>query len=235
MPKNSKFIISIIVILVVLGRVLHVNAEEPSLNEVKSKSSSSKKLIVIDPGHGGFDGGGFSKTGILEKGINLNISFKLREELKALGYDVLMTREEDKLLYDDKDKSRSRKTQDLWNRCKIKNESNCDMFISIHLNMFPQSKYYGAQVWYSKLEESKKLAHILQKNLKVDLKNDNKRVEKAALNEYRVLKSGNMPSVIIECGFLSNVAEAEKLNTEEYQILIAKSIAKSVAQYYGEK
>jgi len=145
-----------------------------------------------------------------------------------------MTREEDKLLYDDKDKSRTRKTQDLANRCKIKSESNCDMFISIHMNMFPESKYYGAQVWYSRVEESKKLAHILQGNLKIDLNNGNERVEKAALNQYKVLKSGNMPSVIVECGFLSNTMEAEKLNSLDYQILIAKSISKSVQQFYGE-
>jgi N-acetylmuramoyl-L-alanine amidase len=234
MHKNNKLILSIIVILVGLGTILYVNTEQSSLSAINPKSSSQKKLILIDPGHGGFDGGGSSKTGILEKEVNLSISFKLRQELQKIGYNVLMTREEDKLLYDKNDKSRSRKTQDLANRCKIKNESNCDMFISMHLNMFPQSQYYGAQVWYSRLEESKKFAHILQENLKIDLNSGNKRVEKSALNEYRVLKSGNMPSVIVECGFLSNAVEAEKLNTEEYQILIAKSIAKSVSQYYGE-
>ena len=234
MFKNNKLILSIAIIGISLASILYVNTKASSLIAVNPKPHNAKKLILIDPGHGGFDGGGFSKTGILEKGINLDISFKLREELQKSGYDVLMTREDDRLLYDDKDKSRSRKTQDLANRCKIKNESNCDMFVSIHLNMFPQSQYYGAQVWYSKLEESKKLAHVLQGNLKTDLNNENKRVEKPALNEYKVLKNGNMPSVLIECGFLSNAAEAEKLNSEDYQILIAKSIAKSIVQYYRE-
>ena len=232
MHRNNKLILSIIVIAMSLGSIFYVNAKQSTFIAVNTKPTNSKKLILIDPGHGGFDGGGFSKTGILEKGINLNISFKLREELQKLGYDVLMTRDEDKLLYDKNDKSRSRKTQDLANRCKIKNESNCDIFISVHLNMFPQNKYYGAQVWYSKLEESKKLAHILQVNFKTDLNSENNRVEKAALNEYKVLKSGNMPSVIVECGFLSNAVEAEKLNSLEYQSLVAKSIARSVVQYY---
>ena len=234
MHKNNKLILSIVVIVMSLGSIFYVNAKQATLTVANLKPINSKKLILIDPGHGGFDGGGFSKTGILEKGINLNISFKLREELQKLGYDVLMTREEDKLLYNQNDKSISRKTQDLANRCKIKSESNCDMFISVHLNMFPQSQYYGAQVWYSKLEQSKKLAHILQTNFKTDLNSENKRVEKAALNEYKVLKTGNMPSVIVECGFLSNVIEAEKLNSLEYQSLVAKSIARSVMQYYGE-
>jgi N-acetylmuramoyl-L-alanine amidase len=235
MIKNNKLILCIIVIVMGLSTILYVNINQSSINVTSPKSSNNKKLIVIDPGHGGFDGGGSSKTGVLEKGINLSISFKLREELQKQGYDVLMTREEDKLLYDDNDKSRTRKTQDLANRCKIKNDSNCDMFISIHLNIFPESKYYGAQVWYSKLEESRKLAIILQQNLKVDLNNGNKRVAKSGGNEFKVLNNGNMPSVIIECGFLSNVEESEKLNTEEYQTLIAKTIANSVNKYYGKK
>lgn len=234
MIKNNKLILCIIVIAMGLSAILYVNIKQSSINVTSPKNSNNKKLIVIDPGHGGFDGGGSSKTGVLEKGINLNISFKLREELQKQGYDVLMTREEDKLLYDDNDKSRTRKTQDLANRCKIKNDSNCDMFISIHLNIFPESKYYGAQVWYSKLEESRKLAIILQQNLKVDLNNGNKRVAKSGGNEFKVLNGGHMPSVIIECGFLSNVEEAGKLNTEEYQGLIAKTIAKSVDKYYGK-
>jgi N-acetylmuramoyl-L-alanine amidase len=234
MIKNNKLILCIIVIAMGLSAILFVNIKQSSINVTSPKSSNNKKLIVIDPGHGGFDGGGSSKTGVLEKGINLSISFKLREELQKQGYDVLMTREEDKLLYDDNDKSRTRKTQDLANRCKIKNDSNCDMFISIHLNIFPESKYYGAQVWYSKLEESRKLAIILQQNLKVDLNNGNKRVAKSGGNEFKVLNGGSMPSVIIECGFLSNVEEAGKLNTEEYQGLIAKTIAKSVDKYYGK-
>ena len=105
MFKNNKLILSIVIIGISFALILYVNTKGTSISAVNPEPHNSKKLILIDPGHGGFDGGGFSKTGILEKGINLNISFKLREELQKLGYDVLMTREEDKLLYDNKIKT----------------------------------------------------------------------------------------------------------------------------------
>ena len=97
------------------------------------------------------------------------------------GYKVVMTREEDKGLYEDEGRIRKKKIEDLNNRCKIKENSKCDMFISIHLNAFPESKYYGAQVWYSRNKDSQKLANIIQGNLKEYLDSSNNRQEKPAL------------------------------------------------------
>jgi len=193
-----------------------------------------KKTILIDPGHGGIDGGGVSRSKILEKDINLAISIKLREELKKNGYNVMMTRETDMGLYSDRGRIRDKKLEDLKNRCRLKDESSCHMFISIHQNMFPQTQYYGSQVWYAKSEGSKMLGHIIQENLKVDLNNGNKRREKPGLEEFKILRCSEMPSVIVECGFLSNPEEEQKLKSEEYQRKIAQSIAKSVAQFYEE-
>lgn len=196
-------------------------------------NSNSKFTILIDPGHGGIDGGAETKDGILEKNINLKISNKLRDELKKEGYKVLMTRDSDKGLYTEDGRIRKKKIEDLNNRAKMKKDTNCNLFISIHLNMFPQAKYYGAQVWYSKNEESRKLAKILQQNLIKDLDSTNKRQEKAALNLYKVLRENDtMPSVIVECGFLSNYDEKERLNSDIYQDKIAKSIANSIKEYY---
>lgn len=209
-----------------------------SASVVKNKihnNNGKDKVILVDPGHGGIDGGAVSKSGIMEKDINLRIGLKLRDKLINEGYKVIMTREEDKGLYEDEGRIRKKKIEDLNNRCKIKDESNCDMFISIHLNAFPESKYYGAQVWYSRNRDSQKLARIIQENLKNDLDSSNNRKEKAALDSYKVLRNNDdMPSVLVECGFLSNVVEEQKLSNEEYQSKIAESITKSIKSYYNK-
>ncbi len=192
-----------------------------------------QKIILIDPGHGGMDGGAVSKNGTIEKDINLSISLKLRSELEKLGFKAVMTREEDKWLCSDKGKIREKKREDLYNRWKMKKESNCDAFVSIHLNMFPESKYYGAQVWYSNNENSLKLASLIQSNFKLYLDQSNKRLEKPANDAYKILRNGdNIPSVIVECGFLSNAQEEQKLKDEEYQSKIAIIVAKSVKEYF---
>ena len=118
-------------------------------------------------------------------------------------------------------------------RCDLKKSSNCSMFISIHLNHFTESKYSGAQVWYSSYKDSATLANIVQKNLRIDLDPSNKRVQKAAKNSYKILRENDiMPSVLVECGFLSNYEEEQKLKSEEYQQKIVDSISKSVGEFF---
>lgn len=193
----------------------------------------NSKIILIDPGHGGIDGGAQAKDGTCEKDINLNISLKLRKYLESKKYKVIMTRQEDKGLYTESGKIRKKKLEDLENRCKIKVNSNCDAFISVHLNMFPESKYYGAQVWYGDNKESEKLAGIIQKNMINDLDKNNKRKEKPAKNSYKILRYGkNIPSVIVECGFLSNDAERQKLKDTSYQQKVAESLGKSLEEFF---
>jgi N-acetylmuramoyl-L-alanine amidase len=207
--------------------VLPASAEE---NDI-----SNRKIILIDPGHGGYDGGADGISGVKEKDINLNISLKLRDTLKEKGYNVVMTREADNALLDEGKRVGTKKAQDIANRCKIKEQSNADLFISIHQNYFPQGKYYGSQVWYSKHEGSMELAHIVQENLKVDLDKGNKRVEKPAKNDYKILTcSDNMPSILVESGFLSNYEEEKLLQDEKYQQKIADSLAKSIESYLIE-
>lgn len=207
-----------------------------STNSIVAKAYNKEnidKIILIDPGHGGMDGGAVSKKGTLEKDINLKISFKLRNQLEKKGFKVVMTREEDKGLHSESGKIRAKKVEDLNNRCKLKESTNCDVFISIHLNMFEQSKYYGAQVWYSKKGESSEFAHIIQENLKKDLDSNNNRKEKCADGAYKIFRCYDyIPSVLVECGFLSNLAEEEKLKTDSYQEEIAKSLAKSIEEFF---
>ena len=200
---------------------------------ISTYTFADEKIILIDPGHGGIDGGATSKSGTVEKNINLAISKALKEELLKRGYRVEMTREEDIGLYEKGQKIKEKKNEDLANRCKKKKEVNCDMFISIHQNSFPQSKYYGAQVWHSNNAKSKVLADSIQNSLKENIDKNNNRVAKNAENNYKILRDGHEgANVIVECGFLSNPEEDARLNTEEYQKKLADAIAKGVEEYY---
>ena len=229
--KNRQIILVIITILTTLISVFFQNLYSGTKFFAASTNINGNKLILIDPGHGGVDGGAVSQNGTIEKYLNLNISLKVRERLEKLGYQVLMTREEDKGLYTKDSDINKMKIEDLNNRCKMKRESNCDLFISIHQNFFIQSNCYGPQIWYSKNEESCKLALIIQENLNKDL-NFNKRKVKEANDAYKVLRCyTNIPSVIIECGFITNPDEENKLKNEVYQGKLADSIAKSINEY----
>ncbi|ACD51053.1 N-acetylmuramoyl-L-alanine amidase CwlD [Clostridium botulinum] len=214
---NMKRVLSIFcIIFLILGIPTSVLAEE----------NKSKHVIVIDPGHGGIDGGAQSKNGTVEKDINLSISLKLKNQLEELGYSVYLTRENDSEL----DK---KKVNDLNARCNMKKEKNCEVFISIHQNMFPQPKCFGAQVWYSNNEKSKVLADNIQNSLKTNIDDGNKRVAKAAKDQYRILRDGyDGACVLVECGFLSNNKEEENLKSDEHQEKITKSILDAVNLYF---
>lgn len=232
--KDYKLVVLIFIILTAIACILSINISLPKKVSAYNEKESEKK-ILIDPGHGGIDGGAVSRNGVLEKDINLTISLMLRDELKKDGFEITMTREEDKGLYTDSGRIRKKKVEDLNNRCKMKSECGCDMFVSIHLNMFPESKYYGAQVWYGDSKESERLAHIIQRDLIEKVDNSNKRQEKAAKDLYKILRCNeSMPSVIVECGFLSNPMEEAKLKTKEYQLKIAQSLAQSIKTFFSD-
>lgn len=227
---NNRLVAVVVVIILGMASLIGVNIglahETMSINE-------GSKTILIDAGHGGMDGGTSSKNGTVEKDINLSIVKKLKVSLEKAGYKVVMTREGDVGLYSNDGTIRQRYIEDLKKRCDLKKSSNCDMLISIHLNYFTQSKYYGAQVWYSNYKESSTLASVIQSNLKADLDPSNKRIQKPAKNAYRLLRDYDIiPSVIVECGFLSNDQEEQKLKTDEYQEKIAKSLSKSVSDFF---
>lgn len=234
--KNVKLSIVVFVVFLGLASIFYANAKYTIISaNHKVNRESNDRVILIDPGHGGIDGGGVSKNGTIEKDINLKIGLKLREKLTNDGYKVIMTREDDIGLYTDEGRIRKKKIEDLNNRCKIKKDTQCDMFISIHLNMFQESKYHGAQVWYSKNKDSQRFAKILQENLRKDLDINNNRQEKPALDSYKVLRyNDDMPSVLVECGFLSNQEEEQNLKSEEYQNKIAQSIENSIKTYYNQ-
>lgn len=231
--KHKNLSLKILVILCALilyqGNIT-VYAEPELYNEVWQQ----QKTILLDAGHGGIDGGGSSKKGVLEKDINLTIAKKTKELLEKEGYTVIMTREEDKGLYTDNGRIRKKHIEDINNRLKMKKECGCDMFISIHLNIFPETQYRGAQVWYGDNDQSQKLAQLLQQNFRDNLDKSNNRKAKPAGQSYKVLtNNGNIAAVIVECGFLSNPEEADLLSNAEYQHKIADTITQTANAYFG--
>lgn len=188
-----------------------------------ASADTAKITVVIDAGHGGEDGGTVSATGIVEKDINLAIAKKLKFFLESNGISVVMTRETDTLLYDRTADYRGRKKAlDLAARKAIGDNTEHAVFISIHMNAYPQTQYHGLQVWYSPNDPvSHELADSIQNAVKQTLQPENQRQVKAATDNIYLLHHLQCPAVLVECGFLSNPEEAERLALEEYQNQIA--------------
>ena len=185
--------------------------------------------IVVDAGHGGFDSGKVGIGNILEKEINLAIARKVQENLEAAGIEVIMTRESDQGLYDENEENK--KQQDMKKRCAMINESGADLAVSIHQNSYTEEYVCGPQVFYYETsQKGKELAQILQETLNEKLDIARPREIKAD-NTYYILKKTQIPTVIAECGFLSNTEEAEKLTSEEYQEQIAEAVCEGILQY----
>ena len=190
-------------------------------------------LVIIDAGHGGFDGGAEGLGGIVEKDVNLPIALKLRDLLRAEGFRVIMTRESDVSTCDEGLGSISeKKTSDIMNRYEILKENPDAIYIGIHQNKFPESSSFGAQMFYGpRSEQSEILAGILQQNFRELLQPENKREPKKAENNIFLLYHAPIPAVLIECGFVSNPGDAAKLVDESYQNKLAYVISGSLLQY----
>lgn len=194
----------------------------------------SNRIIGIDPGHGGVDPGAVSKNGVKEDDINLKIALKLKRFIEQSGGIAIMTREEDKGLYTSESKTlREMKSEDLKNRRKLIIDADCEAFISIHLNSFPQAKYYGAQTFYMKDDQiSQELANVIQEELKHVLDKNNNR-QPTARDDVYLLKEMTVPTVLVEGGFLSNALEEKLLTTEEHQEKIAWAIYVGIMKYFS--
>lgn len=191
-------------------------------------------VIIIDAGHGGFDGGTSTKDGTAEKEINLSIALYLNEYLSSFGYKTILTRESDTSL----EKSglstiRSKKTSDIYRRMEIMENTENAIFISIHQNHYPVEKYSGIQVFYSPnfSEESSELAQNIQETVANALQPDNKRLIKECGNSVYLMYNAVKPAVLVECGFLSNNEEAQKLKETDYQQKMAFCIAIGTQNY----
>ena len=208
----KKFIVLIFLLLAV------------SLTQVFAMLPLSGKLIVIDVGHGGKDSG-TSYQNILEKDLNLEIAFKLRDELIKNGADVIMTREGD---YDlsSADASR-RKKSDFDNRIKLINDSKADLYLSIHINYLEDSSYSGAQIFYEG-DNNKQLATFLQEQLNtISYPRSVKPMPNIYMYQY--LK---IPGVLVECGFISNANERKRLQDSNYQKQLALALTNGIINYF---
>ncbi|WP_077210507.1 N-acetylmuramoyl-L-alanine amidase CwlD [Bacillus dakarensis] len=194
----------------------------------------SGEIILLDPGHGGPDGGAGDQDA-LEKDIALNVSLILRDYLQQQGALVMMTREEDKDLASEGTRGLSRrKTEDLQKRLKLINESEADFFVSIHLNAIPSPRWSGAQTFYApQLKENARAAKFIQDELIINLENTTRKAK--PINHVYILKYAKKPGALVEVGFLSNPAEKQNLKKEEYQEKVAASIYKGILRYYSNE
>ena len=198
-----------------------------------SADASRPKTIIIDAGHGGFDGGASAADGTVEKEINLHISKKICAMLRLNGYKVIMTRSEDTGTEDDESAAiAKRKKSDLSNRLQIMKDNPDAIYVSIHLNKFTTSAANGAQVFYTKnYKEAQALAQSVQQSITTLIQPENTRVVKQGTDSTYLLKNAVVPAIIVECGFLSNKAELEKLKDDNYQSQMAFAVVGGIMNY----
>lgn len=216
---------------------LAVTFNKSEVNKVTTLATTQKAVpvIVIDPGHGGFDGGASSSDGTPEKDINLNISLYLRDCLKCCGFNTVLTRDTDISLESDPSAPlRTRKTSDIHNRFDIMKNADNSVFVSIHQNHYSVEKYSGAQVFYSpgNSEHSSLLAQCIQGSIISDVQPNNTRLIKECGTSVYLIYNAVRPAVLVECGFLSNNAESERLKSTNYQKKLARAIARGIINYY---
>jgi len=224
---KSKKIILITLIAIFLFCIFNINNTNFIATILPARNHNL--TVVIDPGHGGYDPGKVGVNNILEKDINLSISLYLKEYLELHNYNVIMTRESDIHLYEEG--CSSKKTDDLNHRIDIIEKAAPLVTISIHQNSFSDSNVCGAQVFYHEQSETSKLiADTIQESLITTLNPDKKRTSKSN-SSYYLLKKTTHPTVIVECGFLSNPTECELLTTENYQMQIATAICTGLDNY----
>lgn len=232
--KIKQFGILLLIVCVCVVSVLSANLKNQYT--FASVNTVIKPQIILDAGHGGFDGGAVANDGTVEKDINLKICLKLASLLKSSGYNVILTRESDVSTDDvETDKIPSRKKSDLRNRLKLMKDFPDSVFISIHLNKFTTASANGAQIFYSeKTEESKVLAEDIRKSIVGMLQKDNTRVNKKSTSSTYILHNATVPAVLVECGFLSNSQELEKLKNSEYQSQMAFSVFCGITEYFSK-
>lgn len=202
-------------------------------DSVLVQSAPDAPVIIIDAGHGGADGGAVASDGTQEQYLNLDIALKINSYLSELGYKTVLTRSDNNSIHDtDADTIRQQKVSDIHNRLRIIESYPDSVFVSVHMNYFTESKYNGTQVFYSPNNTgSEKLAQHIQNSVVTLLQPDNTRQIKQSDTSIYLLYHSSVPSVMVECGFLSNAEETEKLKNDNYRTQMAESICKGIINY----
>lgn len=225
--KTAIRVMTALLIMVAVYFVLYERSEQASSGKVEQEKK--KPCVVIDAGHGGADPGKVGINGALEKDINLEIARKLKVFLEQADIEVVLTRDSDMGLYDEN--ASNKKVQDMKRRVEIIETSEPVMTVSIHQNSYHEEYVHGAQTfYYANSEQSKLLAEKIQMLLLEEIDGENTRVAKSN-DSYYLLKKTSTPIVIVECGFLSNSEEAEKLSSDYYQEKLAWAIHLAILQY----
>lgn len=220
-------------VALVLGFLSAVGLCVRTLNKPKTVAAMEDELcIVLDAGHGGIDGGVVGRTsGVKESDLNLAIVYRLKNELEDIGFEVTLTRKTESGLYGTATKGF--KKRDMQKRKEIIQNADPSLVISIHQNYYPSKKTRGGQVFYSKaIEGGQELASAIQENLNILYEREGVESRNIASGEFFMLECSDCPSVIVECGFLSNAADETLLLNEVWQGMLAKSIAGGVLSYF---
>jgi N-acetylmuramoyl-L-alanine amidase len=233
--KTILGLLSLIGILILLIVVCEIGINY-SISQKAIKTNATpitNKTIVLDAGHGVPDEGAVGFTGTTEQAINLEIALRLQELIEQSGAKVVLTRSDENSIYSaDSTSIRNKKISDIKNREYIVNSSNADIFISIHLNKYQDSKYSGWQTFYqSKIENSKLLATSIQNELNNNITYDNTRIPMAIKGVY-LMEHINIPGVVVECGFISNPEEEQLLKQETHQSKLAWGIYTGIQKYF---
>lgn len=205
--------------------------------EVPEAPQEFGKLLMIDPGHGGEDGGAVSDSGILEKDLNLTVSEDLAHLCLMFGVPYKMTREDDSLLYDKygelDDYTGKKKSYDLKNRLKFSRDSGATLLVSVHMNKFSDPNVQGLQVYYSTLSENEKaLAESVHCYVTKHIQRGNDRAAKAANSSIYLLNKSEIPAILVEFGFLSNPTECSLLSNYQYSSSIAETVFVPILEYF---
>lgn len=224
------YIVYAVLFSLVFGAGLLAAAQVRAISAAALQSAGT--VLVIDPGHGGADGGAISPRGTKESALNLEISLRLWDLMTLLGADTVMLRTEDVSLEDDGLTTVSeKKVSDLKNRVKLVEHTPGALLISLHQNAYPRGpKYHGAQVFYAQTEGSKALAEQLQASVREHLDPTNHRAVKEAQHIY-LMEHISCPGVLFECGFLTNAEEEARLRTPTYQKALVCVIAGCLTEY----
>lgn len=223
---NPRNIFALIVFVCVISTIIGVYLSTVDARTTVETSPCS--TLVIDPGHGGIDGGAISADGTKESDINLAIALKLRAIADFLGQKTVMTREDDSWRTDAASYSEH---EDLVHRTEIINAAPNAVLFSIHQNCYPTSQPSGAQVLYSRYENSDVLGNLTQNNLIACLDPENRRVAEPAPKKLYITANAKCPAILIECGFMSNNFDVLKLKDESYQLSLAIVLMGSFLQY----
>ena len=232
MKKRVRFMSLLPVYFIVLASVLFaaVAGDWAITAMIEEAPIDQRKCVIIDPGHGGIDGGATSCTGVLESQLNLEVSLRLDDLMHLLGIQTVMIRKSDVSVYTEGESIAAKKVSDLKQRVKIANSTENAIVVSIHQNHFSDSRYSGAQVFYAGTSGSEQLAKELQAVLKTALNPTSRRQAKKADGVY-LLQNIKCPGILVECGFLSNPEEETRLKDRTYQLKLCCVMASVVSNY----